>query len=168
VIAGLLVVKSEMDARDSDSCAEFRRDTFRTELRRLVDAIECMERVLICETGVVRRSPPPGSCPTNAHLFVEKEVEAEVGGHAAQPRRRMQGLVTKGIDLLAIGSVAGLAQSKVRIYFLGTRGLHGGREPKKTKTAALSVDFKEPPQLFVGDQDGGIRLIVILPLPIRK
>src|ERR1700730_5859264 len=108
-----------MDARHSDSSTEFRRDTLRTELRRLEDTIERMERGLICETGIVRGSPPPGSRPTNAHLFVEKEVEAEIGGHATQPRRRMQGLVTKGIDLLAIGSVAGLAKAKIRIPLLG-------------------------------------------------
>jgi hypothetical protein len=120
LIAGLLIVKFEMHARHSDAGTKFRHETPGTESGRLEDAIEDMKRGTVPETGIVGRSPLPGRCPTNAHLFVEEDVDAEIGKDATHLRRRIQGVVTKRIDLLTIGTGAGGANSEVRIHFLGT------------------------------------------------
>ena len=89
LIAGLLVVKFEMHARHSDAGAKFRHETPGSDSGRLEDAVEGMERRAILETGIVRSTLLPGRCPTHAYLFVEEDVDAEIGKDATQARRRM-------------------------------------------------------------------------------
>src|ERR1700687_1511636 len=109
----------------------------------LEDAIEGMERGVILETGIIPGRPPPGRSPTNDHLFIEEEVDTEIGKDAAQAPRRVQSLVTKGIELLAIGTGVGRTKPNIRVHFLGTDRLPGGGEHHKEQNGDMEYRLQE-------------------------
>ena len=109
LIAGLPVVKIEMDARESDTCSEFRSGASGTEFGRLEDGIESVERGAVLKAGIIVGGPPGGR-PAETYLSIDKYVESEIFKNSARSPKR--------IDALAIGSSAHRADRKVRIHLL--------------------------------------------------